>query len=232
MINPSRYIIHSIFFIFMSVVAQSQVRPIIIDEPCDYGDDCNGGVTVSLNGPSNVMYDDIDYYHVFVSGGTHNSTTYYVYGGTIVSQTKSNVRVHWTSTGSGRYVRADVYTSGGFSREYRYVTVASCNLSAGSIGNAQTVCYNGNPSTLTNTSSASGGSGYTYQWQHRSPGGSWSNISGATTTTYNPPSLTSTKEYRRRVQSCGQTKYTNTIEKKTNLYIISNVKHSKHLNNI
>ncbi|MEO9869443.1 RHS repeat-associated core domain-containing protein [Ekhidna sp.] len=91
------------------------------------------------------------------------------------------------------------------------VTVRSA-LNAGSISNAQTVCYNGNPSTLSNASSASGGnSSYSYQWQHRSLGGSWSNLSGATSTTYNPPVLTSSKEYRRRVVSCGQTKYTNTV---------------------
>ncbi len=85
-------------------------------------------------------------------------------------------------------------------------------LSAGSINNAQTICYDGNPSTLGSSSSASNGQGgYTYQWQHSSPGGSWSNISGATTTTYNPGVLTSTKDYRRRVISCGQTKYTSTI---------------------
>ena len=91
------------------------------------------------------------------------------------------------------------------------VTVKS-PLSPGGINNAQTVCYGGNPSTLGNSSSASNGlGGYTYQWQIKSPSGSWSNISGATSTTYNPPTLTATRDYRRRVISCGQTKYTNII---------------------
>ncbi|MEP5612297.1 MAG: DUF6443 domain-containing protein, partial [Cyclobacteriaceae bacterium] len=86
------------------------------------------------------------------------------------------------------------------------------NLSAGSIGNAQTVCYEGNPSTLSNTATASGGNGtIAYLWQYRSPGGSWTTATGTVTgSTYNPPALTSTKEYRRRAYSCGQYKYTNT----------------------
>ncbi|MEP5106225.1 MAG: DUF6443 domain-containing protein, partial [Ekhidna sp.] len=88
------------------------------------------------------------------------------------------------------------------------------NLSAGSIGNSQTLCYNGNASTLTNTSSASGGDGsITYQWQYSTNGSSgWTNLSGQTSTTYNPPALTSSRWYRRRVISCGQTKYTNSIK--------------------
>ncbi|WP_422360231.1 RHS repeat-associated core domain-containing protein [Reichenbachiella sp.] len=90
------------------------------------------------------------------------------------------------------------------------------NLKAGSIGNAQTVCYNGNPSTLTNTASASGGATRTYRWQKSTTSSSsgFSNISGATGSTYNPPSLTKTTWYRRRVTSssgCG-TKYTNVIK--------------------
>jgi RHS repeat-associated protein len=202
-----------ILFVQLHVNAQTPTRRPVFEEPCDFDEDCggSGGVTVYLTGPSSAYVGDQDYYYVSVSGGSHYSTSYYVYGGSIISQSKTQVRVQWSSSGSSRYVRATVSTSGGTQNKYKYVTVNSCNLSAGSIGNAQTLCYNGNPSTLTNTSSASGGSGYSYQWQKRSPGGGWSNISGATGTTYNPPSLTSTKEYRRRVQSCGQTKYTNTI---------------------
>ena len=91
------------------------------------------------------------------------------------------------------------------------VTVRS-SLAAGTIFGAQTLCHNAVPLTLTSTASASGGNGsYTYQWQWRSPSGSWSNISGATGTTHAHGNLTSTKEFRRRVISCGQTKYSNTI---------------------
>ncbi|MDW3209197.1 MAG: RHS repeat-associated core domain-containing protein [Reichenbachiella sp.] len=116
---------------------------------------------------------------------------------------------------STRYYRRRV-TSCGYTKyaASEKVTVRA-NLSAGSIGNAQTVCYNGNPSTLTNTSSASGGATRTYQWQKSTTSSSsgFSNISGATGSTYDPPALTQTTWYRRRVTSssgCG-TKYTNVI---------------------
>ncbi len=85
-------------------------------------------------------------------------------------------------------------------------------VTEGVIGNAQTICYNGNPSALTNVTSAGNGNGsYAYQWQGRPVNGSWSNISGATSATYDPPTLTANREYRRAVTSCGHTKYSNII---------------------
>ncbi|NRA47906.1 MAG: hypothetical protein HRU12_02120, partial [Phaeodactylibacter sp.] len=99
----------------------------------------------------------------------------------------------------------------GFTNEVT-VTVRP-QLVAGGIGNTQTLCYNSNPSALSSTSNASGGNNsYTYQWQISSNNSSWSNISGATGTTYDPPTLTSSRWYRRRVISCGETKYSNTIK--------------------
>ncbi len=94
------------------------------------------------------------------------------------------------------------------------VTV-NANLNPGSISGTQTICYGGDPSTLSNSSSASGGnSTKSYQWQYSGNGNNgWTNISGATSTTYNPPSnLTTSRWYRRRVISCGQTKYTGTVK--------------------
>ncbi|BFP41150.1 hypothetical protein FGF1_19950 [Flavobacteriaceae bacterium GF1] len=93
------------------------------------------------------------------------------------------------------------------------VTVRS-DLSPGSINGTQTVCYGGDPSTLGNSTSPSGGNGsYAHQWQLSSNNSSWSNISGATASTYNPPSgQTATRWYRRRVISCERTKYTGSIK--------------------
>ncbi|OEK02289.1 hypothetical protein BFP97_12505 [Roseivirga sp. 4D4] len=87
-------------------------------------------------------------------------------------------------------------------------------LNAGAINNAQTVCYNGDPSTLGEATPPTNGlSGYSYQWQISTNNSSWSNISGATSSTYNPPSgLTADRWYRRRVISCGQTKYTSSVK--------------------
>ena len=92
------------------------------------------------------------------------------------------------------------------------VTVHPHQLVGGSINGTQTICYNNNPSVLGNVSSAGGGTGsYSYQWQERPVGGSWVNITGATGTSFDPSNLTSSMEYRRRVVSCNDTKYSNTI---------------------
>ncbi|MGJ3234670.1 DUF6443 domain-containing protein [Marivirga sp.] len=86
------------------------------------------------------------------------------------------------------------------------------DLSAGSINGSKSICYNTSAGTLGNSSSASGGNGsYTYQWQRRSPGGSWANISGETSTSLSPGNLNDDTEFRRRVYSCGQYKYSNVV---------------------
>ncbi len=63
----------------------------------------------------------------------------------------------------------------------------------------ETECVGFNPGTL-NLSGVSGGSGgYTYQWQFSDDGNNWSNIGGATGTSYNPPTLNTPGEYYYRV---------------------------------
>lgn len=67
------------------------------------------------------------------------------------------------------------------------------------------ICTGDNPPAFTNTTSASGGNGttYNYQWQQSTTSGvaGFSDIGGATGTTYNPPALVQTTWYRRRVSS-------------------------------
>lgn len=61
-------------------------------------------------------------------------------------------------------------------------------LLAPTINAPQTVCVLSNPSLLTITTPASGGSGvYSYQWQSSTNGTTFNNIVGATNTTYQPP---------------------------------------------
>lgn len=117
-----------------------------------------------------------------------------------------------------KYYRRRVISSGGCGTKYTgnvKVTVRA-NLSGGSINGAKTICYNTSAGTLGSTANASGGTGsYTYQWQISTTGTSgWSNISGATATTYAPGNLTATKYYRRRVISSGGcgTKYTGNVK--------------------
>ncbi|WP_370086304.1 RHS repeat-associated core domain-containing protein [Ekhidna sp.] len=200
-------------FFFIQSLAYSQ-RP-VLQEPCAFeGDDCGGSggnVSISLTGPSTVNVGDYDYYYVNVSGGYHSSSTYNVNKGTSVSQTKTSVRVRWTQGGTGS-VSVQAIVDGQTYLAWKSVTINE-PLNPGAIGNAQTVCYNGNPDAITNTSSATGGNGsYSYQWQKKSIGSMWQNISGENLTMYNPPSLTTTTDYRRMVQSNGETKYSNVIQ--------------------
>ena len=88
-------------------------------------------------------------------------------------------------------------------------------LEAGDIAGTQTICYNSTPVGLTNTTGASGsGTTYNYQWQMSTNGTSFSDISGATTSTYQPSALTATTWYRRGVTTnlgCGP-KYSNAVK--------------------
>ncbi|WP_462249227.1 DUF6443 domain-containing protein [Ekhidna sp.] len=113
------------------------------------------------------------------------------------------------------------------STEYRRATMVACQtkysnivsanvypeLLPGTIGNAQVVCIaNGSPSALTNINSASGGDGtINYQWEKKNSQGQWVEIAGETSATFTPPADAGTNEYQRRVESCGQIKYSNSI---------------------
>lgn len=71
----------------------------------------------------------------------------------------------------------------------------------GSIGTAQTICYNTMPQALTSLSPGTGSQTTpTYRWESApgTTGGTWTTISGATSAGYNPNvSLTSSMRYRR-----------------------------------
>ncbi|WP_424964292.1 T9SS type A sorting domain-containing protein [Ekhidna sp.] len=180
----SHFILGAILVCFTcSIVNAQQLRPI---EPCFqevlspatgykslYIDDCGGNqVYVSISGPGSVNKNDYDYYYVNVSGGSHYSTSYYVYGGSIISQSKTQVRVRWTSVGSRRYVRAIASTSGGSFTRYRYVTVSNPAPSTpSSISVSTNTCGN---KTLTRGNPPSG---VTWYWQTSSSGTSTSNSS-------------------------------------------------------
>jgi RHS repeat-associated protein len=87
----------------------------------------------------------------------------------------------------------------------------SPNLSAGTISGNQTICYNTSPEALSGSPAGNGLGNYNYQWQYRILGGQWEDINEATDLTYAPDNLKNTTEYRRRVISCGQTKYSDVV---------------------
>ncbi len=90
---------------------------------------------------------------------------------------------------------------------------ANGNLTAGTIGTAQSICYNTAPVQLTQLTAPAGGTGtYTYQWQSSANNTTWNNITGATLSVYSPPALTATTYFRRTVMSGSLTPvYTNSV---------------------
>ena len=86
-------------------------------------------------------------------------------------------------------------------------------LSGGTIGNAQSICYNNAPAALASLTPAAGSTGsFFYQWEQQIGGGSWTEISGQISAGYTPPTLTTTTSFRRKVTSgCSDIAYSNTI---------------------
>ncbi|MBU3700178.1 MAG: hypothetical protein FGM33_09280, partial [Candidatus Kapabacteria bacterium] len=79
------------------------------------------------------------------------------------------------------------------------LTVTVNNLVAGSISADQTICEGGDPVAFASTAAATGDGTITYQWQQNTsfPTASWSNVSGATSATYDQGVLTADAQYRR-----------------------------------
>ncbi|MBK8564657.1 MAG: choice-of-anchor A family protein [Saprospiraceae bacterium] len=81
--------------------------------------------------------------------------------------------------------------------------------SAGTIGATQSGCSASfNPVLLTETAAPTGGSGsFEYQWQSSPNNSTWTDISGATSQTYDPPAISTTTYYRRGARRSGCTTY-------------------------
>jgi hypothetical protein len=92
------------------------------------------------------------------------------------------------------------------------ITIASA-LSAGAISKAQTICSGKSPATLTSTTAGSGGTGTnSYQWQSSTDNNNWNDISGATSATYGPGTLTTDMYYRRGFKNDCGTVYTTSVK--------------------
>jgi len=84
----------------------------------------------------------------------------------------------------------------------------TANLTAGTIGGAQTIYSGTPPSALVETEAPTGGSGsYSYRWQSSTNGQNWSDITGANSAGYAPHEMTTDTWFRRWVidGSCGST---------------------------
>ncbi|MEI6141847.1 MAG: T9SS type A sorting domain-containing protein, partial [Mariniphaga sp.] len=78
--------------------------------------------------------------------------------------------------------------------------VVNAAVTAGTIGNPQTICSGSTPSAITSTGSGSGSGTISYEWQSNGSG-SYVTIAGASSATYSPPALTTTTSYQRRTVS-------------------------------
>jgi len=100
-----------------------------------------------------------------------------------------------------------------------YITVFVNSVTPSVIDGNQSVCHpTDDPSAFTVVSPASGSGSLSYQWQRSTVGcsGPWTNISGATGATYNPPIITQTTYYQVRItstlNSVGCVAFSNCIE--------------------
>ena len=94
--------------------------------------------------------------------------------------------------------------------------IDATSLQPGGITGDQDICAGGNPGLLSSTSVARSYSpaAINYQWQRSINNLTWSNISGATGLTYDPPANATQRYYyrRRATDGCGVVGYTNTIQ--------------------
>ncbi|MBK7629129.1 MAG: hypothetical protein IPJ16_18360 [Bacteroidales bacterium] len=110
---------------------------------------------------------------------------------------------------------------------YRKAIINSCNtvytntitidvrtdLSTGSIGSNQTICYNEIPAIIATLSNPSGASNsFTYAWESSLDNSTFNAIPGATLVSYQSTALTQTTYFRKKVidANCSY-KYTNTV---------------------
>ena len=79
------------------------------------------------------------------------------------------------------------------------ITVTANSVTAGAISGNRTICSGGDPDAFTETTPATG-TGITYQWQYSlvGGGGPWTDVSGATSATYDAPGPINQNTYYRR----------------------------------
>ena len=79
------------------------------------------------------------------------------------------------------------------------IAVTVYTLTPGSISSSQTICTGGDPVAFTSVAASTNASSVAYQWQISTDNVNWSNITSATSATFDPPALTATTYYRRLV---------------------------------
>ncbi|QQR97683.1 MAG: T9SS type A sorting domain-containing protein [Sphingobacteriales bacterium] len=130
-----------------------------------------------------------DTYQYSIDGGTW---TAYTSGATInTSSATASVQIRVSrsaGTGSGCNAAGPTVIAS-------WTVVAA--PTAGSIGNAQTLCNGADPAAISSITDGTGSGTITYRWESSPNNSTWTAIAGEVLTTYDPPVLTSTMYYRR-----------------------------------
>ena len=161
----------------------------------------SGNLTVGIGGgTSPICYNTAP--GTFTATGSGGSGTYtyqwYTTSGIIAGATNPTYTPGSLTTTTGYYCAVTSGSCGTVNTSTTTITVYG-NLTAGISGGTSPICYNTAPGTFTAT--GSGGTGiYTYQWYSTS-----GIITGATSSTYTPPAITTTTGYYCAVTSgsCG-----------------------------
>ncbi|OQP63461.1 hypothetical protein A3860_24265 [Niastella vici] len=171
------------------------------------GEDPGDGGTYTITGPTSVTMTDVGYYSV--SPTLPDGYTWGVDKGELTSVSSTSATITWTTSGVGSVI---IYDHSLTVVGVLAVDIASLPaLNGGTVNGSQSVNYNTTPALISATVASGGncGSSFVYQWQSSTDGSNFNNISGATGQNYQPPALTTTTYYRRRVICNTQTAYTN-----------------------
>ncbi len=136
-------------------------------------------------GDATNVLEDWDYYNGSVLG---NSFTY-------------------TQTGAPGVYQFTSYAHNDCGVDYtRYASASAivAPVDAKAISSSQTICDGSTPSGFSGGTPDNGAGTYTYQWQQSADNGvTWSDINGATSSTYTPSALNASLLYKRQVTSAG-----------------------------
>lgn len=169
---------------------------------------------------------EVNYDKLQIYDGPNTSSTLIA---TVSGNLTSALPGPYTSTGQTitlKFTSDGSVTAAGYS--INLSCVASCNntTSGGTIAGNQSGCASYDPTILTSSSAASGGSGtLSYQWENSINNSTWNEIAGATSDTYDPSTITQTTYYRRKSIRSGCSGYgaiSNTITKTVLSYPVSN----------
>lgn len=181
---------------------------------------------------SYIFWNFINIPNLTLSGGNTLDGTVYAPNSNLIKSNSGNIQ--------GDVVAKSFVGNAGEIHYYPWnITLPTCGVicsnvtSGGAISGNQSICGNFNPTDITSTTAASGGSGtLEYKWQYKTTG-SWVDIAGATSANYDPPTITQTTQYQRLAKrdNCSNYIASNTITKTVRTVPVANAGNNKNICN-